>query len=361
MPSNTESSKSNGAVTISADRATADIGAAADAITVLTCPPTRRAAKRIVGRVGGGVAVEDYACGMHFAVTERPVASILDLAHELDDISTDHRAFVIRGQPLADIDRERCRRLLYKHEDGTPPMFREVPRRWAILDFDNVPGAYRFDPRDGALTGVHCRSLLPAPWQRCSCWWSLSASAGFRPGVRIKLGFWLARPSTGRELERHLAGAPIDASTLRPVQPIFVAKPILVNLGDPITKRTGLEEDSHATVALPELQPEPAPSERPAAPPGRRFVSGASATVAKRRLDALCRAIERAGVGGRHRCLIWAAARAVELDDAIPRELIAADLIDAARRAGLLDSEADLARQVRNGFKIGIFGAEAAA
>ena len=44
----------------------------------------------------------------------------------------------------------------------------------------------------------------------------------------------------------------------------------------------------------------------------------------------------------------------------MPRDAIAAELIAAARRAGLDDHEADLARQVRNGFKLGIFGAEAA-
>ena len=77
--------------------------------------------------------------------------------------------------------------------------------------------------------------------------------------------------------------------------------------------------------------------------------------------SSLCRAVERAGVGGRHRCLIWAAARAVELDDAIPRASIADALIDAAKRAGLEDSDGDLARQVRNGFKLGIFGTGAAA
>ena len=83
--------------------------------------------------------------------------------------------------------------------------------------------------------------------------------------------------------------------------------------------------------------------------------------MAEKRLDALCGAVERAGIGGRHRCLIWAAARAVELDDAIPPETIANALIEAALRAGLQDHEADLARQVRNAFKIGLFGTGPAA
>jgi hypothetical protein len=115
-------------------------------------------------------------------------------------------------------------------------------------------------------------------------------------------------------------------------------------------------------VCLPEAVVEAVPAERAIlSPAGRRYVSGASSTTAEKRLDALCGAIERANVGGRHRCLMWAAARAVELDDALSREHIAAELIAAAQRAGLDDAAADLARQVRNGFRLGIFGAEAAA
>jgi hypothetical protein len=66
----------------------------------------------------------------------------------------------------------------------------------------------------------------------------------------------------------------------------------------------------------------------------------------------------RAAAGGRHRCLIWAAARAVELDDALTREEIAEALIAAAKRAGLEDGDKELERNVRNGFKLGIFGAK---
>ena len=276
-------------------------------------------------------------------------------------MSLDPRCYVIRGEPLAGIDRKRCRRLLYKHEDGTPPTFREVPRRWVILDFDDPPGPYRFDPRDGMLAAIYCRSLLPPEWQRCSFWWALSSSAGFKAGVRIKLAFWLDRAATWRELERILAGCPIDASTLRPVQPIFVARPILVGVADPIRERSGLEEDIHDAVPLPERR-RGSGAGRAAilSPAGRRYVSGDSPTAGGEAADALC-ARNRAGRrrrpasvpdlgcgagGGTRRCL---AAR-----------IIAGELIAAARRAGLEDSDPDLQRQVRNGFRLGIFGPEAA-
>jgi hypothetical protein len=332
-----------------------------DAVTIARCTAGHRATKLILGTQGGGFTIEGYDAGKYLAAETQAVTGLGNLAAVLSKVAADPRSYVLRGEPLPNVDPRRCRRLLYTHEDGSPPTFREVPRRWAVIDFDDAPGPYRFDPRDGELAAIYCRTLLPEPWRRSSYWWGLSSSAGFRSGVRIKLAFWLDRAAIGKELERHLKGSPIDPSTLRAVQPIYVARPILVGVADPIRQRTGVEHDRDDQVALPEL---PAETSKLAAtthsPLGRRYVSGSSQDVAQRRLEALCRAVQRAGVGGRHRCLLWAAARAVELDDALPRTAIAAELIAAARRAGLDDHEADLARQVRNGFKIGIFGAEAA-
>ena len=332
---------------------------AADAVTVLRCAPGRRATKLITGHPDGSVSVDGYDTGKHFMAEEHPATGIHDLAALLDRLSRDASRFVVRGEPRPDINRRRCRRLLYQDpETGDQPTFREVPRCWAILDFDSVPGPYRFDPRDGEMAAIYSRTLLPSAWQRCSYWWGLSSSACFKPGVRIKLAFWFNRPVLGAELERHLKGCPIDSSTLRAVQPIYVARPILRGVRDPIARRTGMEGDIHDAVPLPELPAD----ERPTySPEDRSYVSGSPQDVAELRLSSLCRAVERAGVGGRHRCLVWAAARAVELDDAIPRASIADALIEAAQRAGLEDSDGDLARQVRNGFKLGIFGTGAAA
>ena len=331
---------------------------AADAVTVLRCAPGRRATKLITGRPDGSVSVDGYDTGKHFSVEEHPVASIHELAALLDRLSRDTSRFVIRGEPRPDIDRRRCRRLLHRiPRPGISPPSARCRGAGRSSISTTCPG-----PIASILATASWRRSIAGPccrhWRRCSYWWGLSSSAGFKPGVRIKLAFWLDRPVLGAELERHLKGCPIDASTLRAVQPIYVARPILRGVRDPIARRTGLEQDIHDAVPLPELPAE----ERPTySPEDRSYVSGSPQDVAELRLDSLCRAVERAGVGGRHRCLIWAAARAVELDDAIPRASIADALIDAAKRAGLDDSDADLARQVRNGFKIGIFGTGAAA
>jgi hypothetical protein len=242
---------------------------------------------------------------------------------------------------------------------GEQPTFREQPRRYVLLDLDKVLGPYRFDPLDGELAAEYARTKLPQAFWRATCWWQLTSSAGIKPGVRLRLAFWLDRPLGKEELERLFAEAPVDPSTFRPLQPIYCARPILRGgVPDPVKLRSGVMVDRDDTVRVPEL-PEP---ERPSfvstthSPDGRRYVSGSTSEVARLRLAALCGAVERASLGGRHRCLLWAAARAVELDDALTREEIAQALIDAARRAGLEDGDEELIRTVRNGFKIGVFG-----
>ncbi|MFO1075878.1 MAG: hypothetical protein U1E17_24870 [Geminicoccaceae bacterium] len=336
-----------------------------DAMTIARCAVGRRATKRIVLSADGLPQIEGYDAGKYISAISVSIASTAGLRSILDQVARNPRDFILRGELLPDANAARCRRLLYPHheDDGsvTLPTFREVPRRWAILDFDNVPKRPDIDPSNGAGAAAHCRSLLPEAWASAACWWGLSSSAGFKPGIRIKLGFWLARAVLGGEVERHLKGCPIDASTLRAVQPIYIARPILVGVADPIRQRSGALVDGEDAVDLPELPPV---QQRPAAShavDGRRYVSGDDAGRAERRLAGLCDAVERARIGERHRCLIWAAATAVELDDAIPRADIAAELIAAAQRAGLEDHEADLARQVRNGFRLGIFGSAGAA
>ena len=250
-----------------------------DAVTIARCTAGHRATKLIRGTQDGDFTIDGYDAGKYLAAETQAVAGLGDLAAVLNKVAADPRSYVLRGELLPDIDPRRCRRLLYTHEDGTPPTFREVPRRWVVIDFDNVPGPYRFDPRDGELAAIYCRTLLPEPWHRCSYWWGLSSSAGFKPGVRIKLAFWLDRPALGKELERHLKGCPIDVSTLRAVQPIYVARPILVGVADPIRQRTGVEHDLDDQVTLPEL---PAEASQPGARHALARTAGATSAAPAR-------------------------------------------------------------------------------
>lgn len=334
----------------------------ADAVTVLRCSPGHRATKRwTLDPDTDELSVEGYDAGVWFSVAEHPAGSLEDLAGVIDQCRRDPRAFVILGEPLDGIDRSRTRRLLYRQPDGVEPTFRAVARRWLALDFDEVPGPFRFDPADAELAAVYCMSKLPPEFARASFLWQATSSCGFKPGCRVRLWFWLDRPLSTAEADRWLGHCPVDPSVWRPIQPIFTADPILgPGVEDPVVgKRFGIEYDRDDMVTVPEL-PEPAPEPARVAPThdaqGRRYISGQPRSVAERRLDALCRGVERAAKGHRHRCLMWAAARAVELDDAIPRAELAAALVGAMRVHGdITETDADLERQVRNGFKIGVF------
>lgn len=333
----------------------------ADEITILRTkglPATKTLGRGPDGRLA---VVASYGNAKRFAFRQEPVTGLESLARVLDGIRPDE--FVIRGEPLPGADpRDTVRRLHPDPLTGERPTFREEARRWLLLDFDTVEAPTWLDPAEPEDAASYLRSRLPDAFHAASCRWAWTASAGVAPGLRMRLGFWLDRPVGKAFLDRWLAAAPVDASVFRPVQPIYVARPILRGVPDPVPRRSGVLVDVDDTVPVPEL---PAEVREPAgashSPEGRRYVSGASRWLAERGLVSLCKAVARAGKGSRHRCLLWAAARAVELDDAIPRAEIAAELLAAARRAGLEEPEAELSRQILNGFKIGVFGAGAAA
>lgn len=339
---------------------------AADSITVLRCRYGHRATKRWhIDPATGELLCDGYDAGYRFAVTEHEVDGLHGVGSVIDRIRRDPRNFLVMGEPLPDVDLRDCRRLLYQHKDGTPPSFRAVPRRWLPLDFDDVPGPFAFDTADAELAAEHCRTRLPSEFRSAGFVYQATSSCGFKRGCRVRLFFWLDRAIGTAEADRWLSRCPVDPSVWRAVQPIYVADPILEHgVADPVKgERFGIVGDSHDVVTVPEL-PEPK-MQRPVAlhsPDGRRYVSGCSATTAGKRLDALCRGIRQATKGNRHRAMMWAAARAVELDDALSRGEIADALLDAMRvHSDITESDDDLRRQIKNGFRIGVFGRGAAA
>jgi hypothetical protein len=200
-----------------------------------------------------------YDAGALFDVSSRPVSDIYSLNDVLTETSLNPRDFVIRGELKDGVDPRRCPRRLRERADRPPPTFREVPRWWLILDFDKADPPRFTDWRRGDVSAVALRRLLPPEFHGCSFWWSFSSSSGFKPGAsRMKLGFWLSRPVTGAELGRWLASSPVDHAVFRPIQPIFIASPILRGVESPVPERTGLEQDFRDVVEVPDLR-EPAP------------------------------------------------------------------------------------------------------
>ena len=86
-----------------------------------------------------------------------------------------------------------------------------------------------------------------------SCWWQATGSAGIKPGIRLRLAFWLSRPLSDQEARAWLRGFPCDLSLYSPVQPHYVARPVLQDVPDPMLRRSGRRSGLEDTVAVPDV------------------------------------------------------------------------------------------------------------
>lgn len=237
-------------------------------VTVLRALGARRATKlwRWNATLGEWSKVS-YEAGALFEPREHQVRDLAELVQVLDDARRDPRAFVVRGA-LAPAVRERLagdpdtRIRRRKHaKGGVEPSLVEVPRRWIMIDVDGwpLPGwADLVDDPEAAIDGA-IHELLPEAFHDAECWWQLSASAGFSPGLlKCHLFFWLAEPADNPHIKRVLAQhAPgVDRAPFNAAQPHFVADPIIQGGHDPLPRRTGWRKGLEPAVHLPALVPQ---------------------------------------------------------------------------------------------------------
>jgi hypothetical protein len=286
-----------------------------DFVAVLQAVDGARLTKRITRREDGSFEVVAYDRGYLFAVQEMRVAGIIELGRQLGNLEGDPRACVIRGRPLPEADRQRCRRLYLPHveDDGSVamPTFEPAPRRWIGLDFDALTTpqwnqgdlarrreaiardrlehpphlmrpkgkgpdegeGYDFDAdanpapidpaRDWALAIRAAVSTLPAEFEPAHAYWQLTSSAGVKSGIRLRLWYWLDRGISDAEAKRWLEGSPVDRSLFNPIQVHYTARPIFDPPdADPVPRRSGMWWRHVAEVSVPEL-PEPPSPETP--------------------------------------------------------------------------------------------------
>lgn len=219
-----------------------------DWLTILRCDEDHRAAKAFRWKDGVWTS-KDYDCGRLFEWQELQVGSIEDLSRELMRIEEDRRAFVVRGEPMPDIDRW-VRRLKHDKDEHTPANFRGVDRRWACFDLDKSkvpPTEIATEPCEAAVRWA-IRECLPESFHDAACHYQWSNSAGIKPwsdGLRLHLWFWLDRAvcdASWRAWARARRGTDgaVDSAVFTPVQPHYTARPIVKGLEDPIAKRSGL-------------------------------------------------------------------------------------------------------------------------
>lgn len=190
-----------------------------------------------------------YGNAKHFDVQTVPLRGLDDIGNLLPRLIEDPHAAVIRGQLINPDKTHHVRRLLH----GEGATFYDVPHWWVALDIEGVVRPLDLPAADLARCAAVALCALPAEFTGVRCFVQASASHGVKPDIRLRLWFWLSRPTTGDELKRWMPAAttPADQSVYGAVQPIFTARPVFLGGAvDPLPHRLA-ELPGRAVVDVP--------------------------------------------------------------------------------------------------------------
>jgi RecA-family ATPase len=234
--------------------------------SVLTSINGRLMAKR--HRLDGErVVTTPYDLAKHFSINVARLGNFEEMVALLGHLTTQSHAIIIRGEPLPETNRAKCRRLYYPDaETGEASTFMDVARRWFAVDMDHVPRPDQIDRSanpDAAIT--YLLSLLPVELRTGSCWWQWTSSQGL-PGhedaLSARLWFLNRDPLDQLALKRwahavnKAAGSKlIDPCLYGPIQPHYLASPVFDGMPDPVPWRHGVHRGLDETVSL--VIPEP--------------------------------------------------------------------------------------------------------
>ncbi len=245
----------------------------------------------------------------------------------------------VRGEPIEPIGR----RAIHDHAEHGPAGLRIVPRLWCAFDWDRLPIAShqpepaspeiaddpaeswhwsRPDPLlDPAIGARSCLRRLPPAFRDVSCGWQVSASAGFKPGWRLRSWYWLDHPCTGEELKIWLKPAIdrnlVDPVTLVEAQPHYLAVTVIGG-ADPCPKRFGVLRLAKDAVPVPDIagivrreqEAERRERQRVAKTVRHDYAKSFSDDTATAFLERCVDTLARARDGTKHRVYLHEAARA---------------------------------------------------
>jgi hypothetical protein len=244
-----------------------------DSLVVLHSTEGKYATKRITRFPKTGKVVNHgYDKAVLFRVERIAIASFPELAAALHRLTSSPHAFVIRGEPGAEINLNHTRRR-FRRRGTDPATFVSAPRPWFAVDLDHLPCPPTIDPiTDPDAAIEYLVGLLPKELQDACCWWQFTSSQslplanGAAPGDHLSARLWLWNegPLTDAELKRWAAAANgggriIDPSLYHAIQPHYIAAPIFDGMGDPLPRRHGVRRGLEDTVSL--LIPPPDPKD----------------------------------------------------------------------------------------------------
>jgi hypothetical protein len=259
-----------------------------------------------------------------FRYVESPVHDLRSLYMEVRRAAA-QGAIAIRAKPKGPLGNRRIHLT-----DGIEPFCEVVPRRWAGFDWDGLPLELKpcpnprwswepdplLEPWIGAQIALRC---LPPQFRPASCFWQVSAGAGFNPGFRLRTWHWLNHPTTGAELKIWLKPAIdrglVDECTLVECQPHYLG--VRVQGGpDPCPRRFGFLRLARQEVLVPDIhgikirQQEIERAKRPSEQHHPPRDPEAANAYAQQRIDQCLAAIRNSSSGARHPTYKTEAARA---------------------------------------------------
>ena len=270
---------------------------APDTITILRGMPGRRLAKL----VHADGTVEDYDAGYLFDLFPQRVAGIEDLDSLVQRLLPRPDCCAVWGVPV-DLERMRkVRRLVYADKKtGDGPTLRDASHSWVAIDFDGVAPIGATVAGDIAACGRTAIATLPAEFRTSTCLVQATAGFGLKPGIRVRLWYWLSRPISSAEAKRWL-GRSVDLCTFRTCQPIFTAAPVFApGARDHLPTRIAFVPGAVA-VAVPPPERLAPPAPRPAARVVLRETTG---DYVRHALTASALRVRTAPVGNRHDTIV---------------------------------------------------------
>jgi hypothetical protein len=313
------------------------LGMAGDTVTVL-----RSRGRRLAKLIGADGTIENYDSARLFDLFSVPVGGLDDLHELLVQLLDKPDCCIVRGA-IADPSLTRgARRLVYPDpETGDRPTLIDAPRRWLALDFDSVPRPETIAASDLSGCAAIAFNALPSEFRDVRGIAQATASHSIKPHIRLRLFFWLDRPTTGAQAKIWLRAAAVDQSVFGAGQVIYTARPTFsFGANDPLGERLVMLPGRRDTV--------PVPAASTLASPARRQTvsvtadAGGAGRYGFAALTAATARVMRAADGARHPTLL---AEATGLAHLVARNLLSASavrdaLCGAAERAGLPEGEA---------------------